>query len=275
MWDDWPRQRLRSIQKKLGFPASEDVGKLASVIRGLKEAAEKQVAPYKVTSAVVGIPHIPALYEEDVADAVEYVGMEYFTVKNWFRPMIWETAIGYAGYAQGLCSNYKDISACHEEQSRMPNEPILAVSYTANALTMAWPLMHTAFGLWEPTYRMKIKVDLGSDNKTSLGEDYYWRSVRYEFHELFSRLRTSKPEAVIVMGDQADDEMFQKVIDEAAAGFGTNPNIFKNDSTFAAAKGAAEFMKRSPYRGSMLQSMPQETAHLDHELQLMVYKEEF
>lgn len=63
--------------KPSALPASSDIGYLAMMLSDLRAAVEKQVGP--VTSAGVTAMDLVALYDENLHDAFEYVGLEYIT----------------------------------------------------------------------------------------------------------------------------------------------------------------------------------------------------
>jgi hypothetical protein len=73
---DRPRQLRRSARKMLGLPASSDVGELAGMINGLRAAVEKYLGR-PISAASITIPHLYALYQEDLEDAFEYLGLIY------------------------------------------------------------------------------------------------------------------------------------------------------------------------------------------------------
>ncbi len=72
-WDDGNRRLLRSIRKFFGFPASRDVGIIGKLLRDLRIKAESRLS-IKTSYAAISIPHIVALYMDDVEDASEYAG---------------------------------------------------------------------------------------------------------------------------------------------------------------------------------------------------------
>jgi hypothetical protein len=59
---------MRDSRKKLGLPASKDVGTLSEVIKALQKDAETFVGQ-PISAATISIPHLAALYGEDLHDA--------------------------------------------------------------------------------------------------------------------------------------------------------------------------------------------------------------
>ena len=80
---DIPRQRLRRERKAQGLPASEDVGTLSVMLRALRDAAESYLG-HEISSALAATPNLVALYQEDVDDAFEYLGLENLDDPNPF-----------------------------------------------------------------------------------------------------------------------------------------------------------------------------------------------
>ena len=62
-WYDAPREWVRSLRKKVGWPASAEVGALAEVLGELRDVVEG-VLGRKVESGVVTSPYVVALYDE-------------------------------------------------------------------------------------------------------------------------------------------------------------------------------------------------------------------
>jgi hypothetical protein len=61
-------------------------------------------------SAVISYPGLVALYEEDIADAAEYLGVIALKGRHHHQPR--EIRAAYAGYGMGLCDSYTDGEKC-------------------------------------------------------------------------------------------------------------------------------------------------------------------
>src|SRR5256885_1385785 len=88
---DGPRRAKREFRKSIGLPATGDVGILSKLIQDLRLKVESDLGIH-ISSAVMAVSHLVALYQDDVQEAFEYVGIEYVEPKNYFRPVFWETA---------------------------------------------------------------------------------------------------------------------------------------------------------------------------------------
>lgn len=242
---DAPRQWWRSARKKIGLPASTDVGYLAEVIGSLRDQAEGQIGPLKIRSAVIAIPNIPAIYQEDLTDAFEYLDLEYVDVHhNWRLPFLVETSVAYAGYGMGLGSNFTDKDHWCKERLAMNETQIFSVCYTKDALTTAFSMIKSAYSLWEPMYRRNVSLELGSRFQ---GEDEYWMNVEEELYALTNAFPgLPKPKKLLVLGDASGNDRFAEMIRNLAEYYGPEAKIFSEDSVFAAAKGAAQFHRRGP-----------------------------
>ena len=91
---------------------------LSKLIKSLCQKAEAELR-INIASAVITVSHLIALYQDDIQDAFEYVGLEYVEPKKNYRPLVWETASTYAGYGFGLCEHYSDAEKCAAEEDAM------------------------------------------------------------------------------------------------------------------------------------------------------------
>jgi hypothetical protein len=233
----------------MGLPATADVGTLGKVIRELRLKAESDSGIH-ISSAVMAVSHLVALYQDDVQEAFEYAGIEYVEPKGYFRPAFWENAAAYAGYGFGMCEHYTNPEVCTAEEKNMPLENILAVHYSRTALMTSLAVIQTATALWEPDYRHSEDFTLGYDAiDRSESEEKYWDTVRDRLQALMVQHRNYEhPSKIILTGDMALDETFTRVLKEAMVEvMGKVPAIFSSDPELVAAKGAAEFRRRKDF----------------------------
>ncbi len=84
---------------------------MAILIAMLRSAVEKYLGQ-TISGAAVTLPHLPALYGEDLEDAFEYLGLIHLTSSPyWLAQRYCEPGAVYAGHGFGLCTNYTDIPA--------------------------------------------------------------------------------------------------------------------------------------------------------------------
>lgn len=251
-WDDMQRQYLRRSRKSIGLPASSDVGFLADMLSSLRACVEARVGP--ITSAGVTIPHLIALYNEDLHDAFEYLGLEYITFNVGYpgHQILYQTSAAYAGYGFGLCSNYEDEVACKDEQRDMPETVVMAVLYTRTVLTLSLSKAKSAYSLWEPSNRYLIFFELGYDTRNERDENEYWNKVKLRLGQIMiENPFYERPAKVLLMGDYVEDEIFQKQLLEALDDqMDDLPEILRSNSDVIAARGVAEFAKRQPFKSS-------------------------
>ena len=247
-WDDMPRQYMRKARKAIGQPASSDVGHLAKMLSHLRDAVEKRVGP--ITTAGVTSMHLVALYDEDLHDAFEYVGLEYITFPVGYvgRNILYETSAAYAGYGYGLCSNYKaGPEACIDEIRNMTDRAVMAVVYTDTALSVSLSMIKSAYALYEPPYRYLADFDLGHQAGLETSPKQYWDAVTSKLQEiLVENPNYERPSLVMLMGDRIRDPMFQEVLNKALdEEVEEMPEILSEEAPEVAAKGAAEMAKRA------------------------------
>ncbi|KAL8676222.1 MAG: hypothetical protein Q9186_007244 [Xanthomendoza sp. 1 TL-2023] len=247
-WKDRPREALRSARKAMGLPASKDVGYLANVLFDLRAQVEKDLgAP--IESAGVTTPHLIALYQEDLQDTFDYVGLRYLSFPVRYD-VLYETSAAYAGYGYGLCSDYTDQAVCKQQQLDMDSEVVMAILYTRSALTVSFSVAKSAYYLYEPDNRYLSNFTLGSDARgrwASVGE--YWKQVASNLEYLMAQNPYyERPTKVLLMGDQVHDETFTQTLEAVLRRQTADmPDIVSEDSQFVAAKGAAVMAKRIPY----------------------------
>lgn len=251
LFDDQPRQKWRRLRKRIGLPASADVGVMADLLRELRDKANDFVKE-RFTTAVITAPHLVALYREDIADALEHIGLCMYRI--WlYRHLVYETASAYAGSGLGLCTDYANASHCFDVQEDWPRDIIFPVLYTRTALTMSLAPVKGMYYIWEPSYRYRMDFDLGSDKLLSLETPQeiqdYWSQVRDKLVEVFiDRSGYDKPHKIILQGESASEPDFIRNLWTALAPYmPEDPELFADDPLYVAAKGAAEFAKRAPY----------------------------
>jgi hypothetical protein len=202
-----------------------------------------------VSAAAISIPHLAALYGEDLHDAFEYLSLvylEFFPFSN-FRP-IHASIAAYAGHGLGICMDYRDIVACGEEELHIPSRFALSVSYTHASLTSSQAHVSNAYYLEEtPTY---VNLSLGYDARH--GESY-WEVVRDTIQSpVVNNPVRRNNSMVLVFGDATEVPRFRGVLEEAVRdAVGGEPQFFDQEPEFSAAKGTAELAKRAIFKQMM------------------------
>ncbi|KAF2225241.1 hypothetical protein BDZ85DRAFT_90644 [Elsinoe ampelina] len=249
-WDDLPRQELRKWKKRLGLPASTDVGTLAEMVASLRDAVV-QFTGSGIDSAVTTLPHLVAVYNEDITDAFEHVGLSSPVV--WFYDhLVYETISAYAGHGLGIFKNFTNAEYTYDHMHDFDSEELLVILYTPDVLTVAVSSVKGAYFLWEPSVRFRLDFDLGSDKLahflTPEEIEEYWSLVGEAIQEIYLARRYDPPHRVFLLGDSAGIPNFNDTVKGVISQL-TNADVpfYDTDPVFAAAKGAAEFAKRAPY----------------------------
>lgn len=229
----------------MGLPASQDVGFLAKMLSDLRTRVEEQTGR-PIESAALTTLNLVALYQEDLQDAFEYVGLRYLNFPVRYD-VSYETSTAYAGYGYGLCSNYTDRNACKHEQEEMPSEVVMAVLYTRTVLTVSLSITKSAYYLYEPLNRHLLDFSLGYDGPGLQKE--YWDAVGSKLEQiLVENPYYQRPAKVLLMGDSVRVETFQRILKKVLHNQTAEmPDILSEDPEGVAAKGAAELAKRVPY----------------------------
>ena len=204
------------------------------------------------SSALAATPNLIALYQEDVQDAFEYIGLEDLDDPNPAMRMFHETGATAASYRIGLCSNYTDHAGCKEERDRMPLRSIFSIAYTKDSLCAEMARIASAYYVYPyesspPTMDFNLGSDKLNDNPN---ERYYWESVRDSVHRAmitgFAPLHP--PELVFLFGESATNTDFRSTLEDALMQMlDKMPKIVVEDPVYSPARGAAELAKRGGY----------------------------
>ncbi|KAF4549356.1 Hypothetical protein D9617_22g067020 [Elsinoe fawcettii] len=249
-YKDWPRQEIRKWRKKIGLPASADVGVLAKMMVDLKEKANNFLDS-PMDFVVVTILHLVAIYSEDISDAIEHAGLH--STKLWFFDhLIYEETSSYAGNGLGLCEHFDQPGRCLNETYSHPREEVHTVLYTRDALKVAISFFSGAYYLGSPLYLHRLDFDLGSDKVQSLTAqediDEYWRSVRQTLTDVAVRRKWRRFDRVMLMGESAAMPEFRAQLEGAMSSvLDEMPLVNDADPLYVAAKGAAELAMRAPW----------------------------
>jgi hypothetical protein len=122
---------------------------------------------HSISTATAAVAHMVAIYEENIPDAFEYVGLEFVAIDviGGCCAMLYETPAAYAGYNSGLCTHYTDPPSYREEAKTFPDETIFNALFTEAALTVPIPVVVGAHYSFEPRYRWFGDFDLGHDSR--------------------------------------------------------------------------------------------------------------
>lgn len=124
----------RWFNKKLGRPATADVGVLAGMLATLKAATTKFLGQ-PIDHLATTYPSISALTTEDMNDALEYAGLRSWLGDSIYYPKhVAESRAVLAGNGHGLCATHTDLFQCWDEGNGFPIEITLFVSFTRHAL---------------------------------------------------------------------------------------------------------------------------------------------
>lgn len=242
---DMPRQEMRRIRKRLGLPASRDVGTVSNMIRALRDKATEFVGE-PVLAAAISIPHLAALYGEDLSDAFEHLSLvylEFFPFWN-LRP-IHATIAAYVGNGLGLCGDYRDPAACPQEEGHDPRLFALSVPYTHTSLTTSQAWLTRSLYLQEVQASENLRLGYNARH-----EESYWETVRDMLRfPVVDSVIPRNFSMVLLFGDATEKPRFRNVLEEVVDDvIDGEPVIIDQQPEFIAAKGTAELAKREIFR---------------------------
>lgn len=92
-------------QTPLGHPATKDVGTLSDMLSSIRDHVEGQVGA-KLGRVVVSTAQFPALTEEDLQDALEYIGLRSWLDRDLpHSKMLHAPNAAYAASGRKLCKD--------------------------------------------------------------------------------------------------------------------------------------------------------------------------
>jgi hypothetical protein len=219
------------------------------MIQTLREKAQ-DVLGFEVKSAGVSVPHYPALYDEDISDAFDYLGLEYLQIL-WFADgqtsyLTYGATAALAGHGFGLCPDIKNASKYWDGSLK---DSYFLVEYTQPAIAVHYVETY-ARGAYSVYDSMTEDYSLGSDARyESPDEDEYWDSLRYILETVLYASSYNLPTRIILVGESVSDPGFKhNFLMIMMDFFGIMvPPIYDKDPEYVQAKGVAELLRRRKY----------------------------
>jgi hypothetical protein len=253
IWNDAPRHFWRATRKRFGLAASPDVGVLSGIIQESVELLTTN-NPHlqdlkKKPITVISFPGILALYNEDIVDAAEYIGLPLLQGMTSYQPR--EITAAYAGHGMGLCETYDDVEKCRAEGLQLPTRYNLLIEYTKVALLLDSRFVQQAISIGRRYENSGASYTLGNESRGRMGYTGKVKTFVLEFlqHQL-KYVHDPLEEIIVTMtGAQEDinDVDFQTAINEAIEELGVSAKILSSQSNYVAARGAGELSWRAQH----------------------------
>ncbi|KAI5465034.1 hypothetical protein BGZ63DRAFT_336296, partial [Mariannaea sp. PMI_226] len=266
-WSKW----RRSINKKLGRPATPDVGTLAHMLVALRNATWLALAvDAQLDRVTVSHPPISGLTEYDMSDALEHVGLRPWLSSHLPRPKIgWpplpeagmypthltEGHAVFAAYKHGLCKNYKNLFDCWDEEERMPLEMVLVAGFAKGDLRAEAMRIEAPFDWFQHVAANFVDLEAGLDAMGSFeSEAAFWHHVRARLEALVTTLPT-KLTMVLLTGEEATHPRFlgalRDALEGSLGGIGEGQALVADgedsggviNAAFAGARGSAQYSR--------------------------------
>lgn len=269
---DTPRQLARRALKKLYLPASRDVAILSEFLDQItQEVADSfvHVEGAWYPRVLVSTPHLVALYQEDILDAIEYGSKKVFlggavmmpVTRGYNQPHTSIAAI--AGNGWGLCANYTNVEDCRMEEMAMPERKVWTIEYTDTSLHVQLQILKLARLEYEPYDQRNTRTSFDFNCRASLHgpgpespyfdpDDPSRASERYAddmmafLADLPRSLKDQGPiTEVQIVSDCRTDKLLRTMVSTIIARMQKyNPHYSDGDNTFLGARGARELAKR-------------------------------
>ena len=238
----------RRLNKRLGRPATADVGTISTMLASLRQATEQQLV-VSLDRVVITAPQFPGLTREDLADAIEYAGL-----RSWlefllpYPTMLYVLNAAYAGNGHGLCKEWKDVYACWEEAEigELPLETVLGLTFTNTTLQAS--VSRIAYAFEKSTDRHAAFPNLGYHSLPNYRRpEEYWAEVVSQLKRFLDGIHASgsKVTEVVLIGERAGEEEFATALKNAFGDGNTQELQLSRvvDPTWAASRGAAMYAR--------------------------------
>ncbi|KAF5557650.1 chitinase [Fusarium phyllophilum] len=266
----WEKLR-RSLNKKIGRPATPDVGIIASMLVSLRDVTSTAVTS-PMDRVAVSHSQIQGLAEPDLWDALEYAHMRPWVAAGLPRPKVvlplplaggypsrlLESYAVFAGHGKGLCKHYKNFWQCEEEQDNVPLETTLVVGISPTDLRGDIIRTWSAFTDLQPRRGDRTFVDLELGLATSEDKRDFWASVTERLQGFCGTVPEAfRLDTILLTGENATHPAFLQALRSALVGnrylqreSDSGENISSAhegeavvDPVFAGARGAAQYAR--------------------------------
>ncbi|WZH49523.1 chitinase [Fusarium acuminatum] len=261
----------RSFNKKIGRPATPDIGIIASLFISLRDMTFTAVTS-PLDRVAVSHPRIQGLAEPDLWDALEYAHLRPWVAAGLPRPKVvlplpaaggypsrlLESYAVFAGHGKGLCKNYKNFWQCQEEQDNIPLETTLVVGITPTDLRGEIIRTLSAFTDFQPRRNDRTFTDLELGLAASEDKHDFWARVTKRLQDFCGTVpKGFHLDTILLTGENATHPAFLEALQSALIGNGylqresnTEGEIaFVHeggagiDPVFASARGAAQYAR--------------------------------
>ncbi|KAF5724456.1 chitinase [Fusarium mundagurra] len=264
----WEKLR-RSFNKKIGRPATPDVGIIATILVSLRDVTSAAVTS-PLDRVAVSHSRIQGLAEPDLWDALEHAHIRPWVAACLPRPKVvlplpaagaypsqlLESYAVFAGHGKGLCKHYKNFWQCEEEQDNVPLETTLVVGISPADLRGDIIRPWSAFTDLQPRRGDRTFVDLELGLAASEDKPDFWARVTERLQGFCGTVpKGFRLDTILLTGENATHPAFLQALRSALVGNGylqresdSGGSFFHEgetviDPVFASARGAAQYAR--------------------------------
>lgn len=239
LWEDWPRQLLRSARKRIGLAASNDVAVLSRMLQHVLDLADPKL-PLRRNPVTISYPALYGLAQEDIADAAAYIGLS-LSGAHQYQPR--SIVAAYAGHGLGLCESFRDAETCRQEGLKLPVREVLLVEHTKQAVFLHAKVMREAYELASRDIAVFVDFNL-DDIEVPARAHKIAQAVRQFLQEKYGNVGLPNKFTAIMTGSEISTEVTE-AIEKAMKDLGCDVEILNAEPEYIAARGAADFAWRS------------------------------
>ena len=125
----------------MDLPASMDVGTVCVLLKELSDLAKLELKlnpETQIAGAILTIPSVSGLYEEDAVDCLAYLGIIDLSETQVAMDHPQEIGPTYVGYGFGLPAYSGDPELHYGQHLALPLRAVLMVIYSHSCLSITW-----------------------------------------------------------------------------------------------------------------------------------------
>jgi hypothetical protein len=196
------------------------------------------------------MPHLPAVYVEDLVDACEQLGIYAIRSSTFMsgdsgQYPVTEVNTAHAGMGLGLCDDWRPDVPCTGRIPPIENggPNILNLLFTDHAIAAYVSPLGGASSEFYSVGSSNFSLGLSAQT-TFKTTDIYWHHVQGFINGVLNSIyRGSCLDAAVLHGEHAENDMLRQALVSALEGR-KQPQFYIRNPLFAAARGAAELTDR-------------------------------
>ena len=266
--EQW-RQLKRNVRKKLGRPATYEIGIIAEAIQPVFHELYKQMErPYSSNAALLVTPALMGFYDEDEEDLMNHMGYSQWKPQHGRQAHLfdmgcqgpYELQAAEAAAGMGICEHYQDREQCKKEMEAFPSKYTVGVQWTSRGMIVSRGEMFAAeiVDSYDGTMHSGFGgMELGSASPQKVyDEEAWWEMVMTRLqHQLVIPSRQNVSD-IFLYGESfegEDGERMERLVRAVLDPYQEEDiKVHREDPQYMVARGAAELVRRAAWWSRMM-----------------------